>query len=113
MATDSTCRCLSHSAMRINSGVVAPKSAISRPLPSAVGAHTQCAVLPRSIPAIFRLINGRPCSCLLLLAELLFFRSSGICFPSERSAQVGYGGFCPRGELREPHQCSIACLGPC
>src|SRR6202022_1658348 len=44
----------------VSSGVVAPKLAISRPLPSTVGAHTQCRSLPRSIPATFRRITGNP-----------------------------------------------------
>jgi hypothetical protein len=41
-------------------GVVAPKWAISRPAPSKVGAHTQWRSLPRSIPATFRRISGKP-----------------------------------------------------
>jgi hypothetical protein len=49
-----------NSAIRVNSGVVAPKWAISRPAPSKVGAHTQWRSLPRSIPATFRRITGKP-----------------------------------------------------
>jgi hypothetical protein len=67
---------VSHSAMRISSAVVAPKLAISRALPSWVGAHTQCRSLPRSIPATFRRIAGKPWSCLRLPSEL-----SISCFP--------------------------------
>ena len=73
IATDSTCRAFSHSAMRINSEVVAPKLAISRPLPSRVGAHTQCCSLPRSIPATFRRMTGKPWSCLLLFEVSISF----------------------------------------
>src|SRR5215813_7602282 len=51
MATDSIFRSLSHSAICTHSGVVAPKSATSRPLPSKPDAHTQCRSLPISIPA--------------------------------------------------------------
>ena len=50
---------LSHSAMRSSSGRVAPKSPISRPLPSGWGAHTPCRLLPRSIPATVRRTAGQ------------------------------------------------------
>ena len=54
----------------INSDVVAPKLAISRPLPSWVGAQIQCRSLPRSTPAAFRRMTGKPPSCLLLFSKI-------------------------------------------
>ena len=59
-STDATFRSSSHSAIRVNSGVVAPKSATSRPSPSFAGAHTQCRWLPKSTPATFRRTTGNP-----------------------------------------------------
>src|SRR5215469_13135307 len=86
MATDSTCRAFSHSARRSNSGVVAPKLAISRPLPSCVAAHTQCRSLPRSTPATLRRMTGKPSSRLLLLSPFSRSFLSGIApHPSEHA----------------------------
>jgi hypothetical protein len=71
--------------MPINSGVVAPKLAISRPLPSKVGAHTQWRSLPRSIPATFRRITGKPSSCRRLFSQVSISSLPGICFLSEHA----------------------------
>ena len=116
IATDSARRAFSHSAMRISSAVVAPKLAISRPLPSGVGAHTQCCSLPRSIPATFRRITGNPWSCLRLPSEL-----SISCFPAislpHLSEHARPGWPCVDSDLGEnlakPRQCTIAFLEPC
>jgi hypothetical protein len=115
IATDSTRRAFSHSAIRINSAVVAPKLAISRPLSSAVGAHAQWRSLPRSIPA-FRRITGKPRSCLRLPSEL-----SISCFPAlslpHLSEHARPGWPCVDSDLGEnfgkPRQCTIAFLEPC
>jgi hypothetical protein len=75
MAIDSTFRSFSHAAILSNSPVVHPNSVISRSLPSTVGAHTQCDLLPKSHPARFRPITGKPSitfSFLLVLAFLIF-----------------------------------------
>src|SRR6266536_3337689 len=80
-ATDSTCRSLSHSTMRCNSGVVAPSLATSRPLPSLLGAHTQWSLLPRSIPATLRRMSGNPsiaCASLAPFGPLLLL-AMGFC----------------------------------
>src|SRR5580700_8895095 len=66
-------------------GVVAPKLAISRLLPSKVGAHTQWRSLPRSIPATFRRITGKPSSCRRLFSQLSISSLPGICFLSEHA----------------------------
>src|SRR5215510_5997829 len=76
MATDSMPQAWSHFVIRMSSGVVAPKSATSRLMPPATGAHTQCRSLPRSMPATLRKTTGKPSICFFFLVLLLF--SSGI-----------------------------------
>jgi hypothetical protein len=115
IATDSIFRSLSHSAIRTNSGVVAPKSATSRPLPSNPGAHTQCRSLPISMPATLARTMGSPAMGLVLpgLSPLFrLFRILDLPFRTQLP-RLAIRGFCPRGVLQEPHQCSIAFLEPC
>src|SRR5215472_8460916 len=78
MATDSTPQACSHFVIRMSSGVVAPKSATSRLMPPAAGAHTQCRSLPRSTPATLRLTTGKPSICFFLLVLLSLPPPSGI-----------------------------------
>ena len=94
IATDSTFLSFNHSAIFSNSGVVAPKCSTSRPGSYCFGAHTQCCVLPRSVPATLGRTTGRPSTsiswpdCLLvsrLICILLF------AFPNT-TARVGQTG---------------------
>src|SRR6185503_4851951 len=104
IATDSTCRTFSHSAMRINSGVVPPKSAISRPLPSAVGAHTQWLPLPKSIPATFVRTIGKPCNCPLVLDSLIFLHHLTFLSTPAQVGQILESGLAARGSSQCCHQ---------
>src|SRR5215467_15073007 len=92
MATDSTPQACSHFVIRMSSGVVAPKSATSRLMLPATGAHTQCRSLPRSMPATLRRITGKPSICFVLLGLLFSPPPSGIAslHLSEHDRQVGH-----------------------
>jgi hypothetical protein len=85
----STCRALSHSVVRSSSGGVAPKSPISRPLPSGFGAHAPCPLLPRSIPATVRRTTGQPRSGLRLLCESSRLRLFSGIFPLAEHVRPG------------------------
>src|ERR1022692_2837194 len=72
---------------------VAPNSSTSRPGPPSLGAHTQCFLLPRSIPATLGRTTGNP-SASSSLSRLLYYwfshDSSTSCYPpSEHDSQVG------------------------
>src|SRR5215467_3254193 len=76
--------------IRTHSGVVAPKSATSRPLPSKPGVHTQCRSLPISIPATLARTMGSPAMDLVLPGLSPLFRLFRILatFPNT-TAQLG------------------------
>ncbi len=60
----------------------------AKPLPSPVGAHTQCRSLPRSIPATLCRTTGSPAICFELPALTLRLSCIFSAFPNT-TAQVG------------------------